>query len=141
MTSRDYPASNTKTQCVFVKATLHSLPLPKEYHQKNVLVELLGNGKSKSHAYYSNAMTVQVIENYGQVRVTRAANARAIPKTYVKVYAMLANGQVKFYKDGYTDLRGRFDFTSLNTNELDNVDADLNGLHAHLFEISIHAQS
>jgi len=30
-------------------------------------------------------------------------------------------GQIKFYKDGYTDLRGRFDYTSLNTNEIDRV--------------------
>jgi hypothetical protein len=29
-------------------------------------------------------------------------------------------GEVKFFKDGYTDLRGRFDYASLNTNELDN---------------------
>ena len=27
----------------------------------------------------------------------------------------------KFYKDGYTDLRGKFDYVSLNTNELDQV--------------------
>ena len=32
------------------------------------------------------------------------------------------NGQVRFFKDGYTDLRGRFDYASLNTNELDFVD-------------------
>ena len=31
----------------------------------------------------------------------------------------MADGRVKFYKDGYTDLRGRFDFASLNTNDLD----------------------
>ena len=31
------------------------------------------------------------------------------------------DGSVQFYKDGYTDLRGRFDYTSLNTNELDSV--------------------
>ena len=28
---------------------------------------------------------------------------------------------MRFYKDGYTDIRGRFDYVSLNTNELDNV--------------------
>ena len=38
---------------------------------------------------------------------------------YVKVYAQLADGPVKFHKDGYTDLRGRFDYASVNTNELD----------------------
>ena len=49
------------------------------------------------------------------------AKAKALPKTYVKVYGKLANGQVRFYKDGYTDLRGRFDYVSLNTGELDTV--------------------
>jgi hypothetical protein len=39
----------------------------------------------------------------------------------VKVYAQAKNGQVTFYKDGYTDLRGRFDYASLSTNDLDNV--------------------
>ena len=40
---------------------------------------------------------------------------------YVKVYARMADGSVRFYKDGYTDLRGRFDYGSLSTNELDAV--------------------
>jgi hypothetical protein len=34
----------------------------------------------------------------------------------------MQDGSVQFYKDGYTDLRGRFDFSSLSTNELDNVE-------------------
>ncbi len=29
----------------------------------------------------------------------------------------LADGQVKFHKDGYTDLRGRFDYVSVSTPE------------------------
>ena len=32
------------------------------------------------------------------------------------------DGSVRFYKDGYTDLRGRFDYASLSTNDLDFVD-------------------
>ena len=28
-------------------------------------------------------------------------------------------GEVRFYKDGYTDLRGWFDYVSLSTDELD----------------------
>ena len=103
------------------KATLHSLPLPEKFHTSNVLVEIVGAGQTKSQPYYSNAMSVQVIENYGQVRVTQSTSAKALPRTYVKVYAQLANGQVKFYKDGYTDLRGRFDYSSLNTDELGTV--------------------
>jgi len=40
----------------------------------------------------------------------------------VKVYARMKDGTVKFFKDGYTDLRGRFDYVSLNTNEIADVD-------------------
>jgi hypothetical protein len=32
----------------------------------------------------------------------------------VKVYARLSGGKVRFHKDGYTDLRGRFDYASLS---------------------------
>ena len=64
-------------------------------------------------------MDVQMSENYGQVRVLDAASRKPLPKVYVKVYVRMADGQVKFYKDGYTDLRGRFDYASLNTNDLD----------------------
>ena len=33
----------------------------------------------------------------------------------------MVDGGVRFYKDGYTDLRGRFEYGALSTNELDNV--------------------
>ena len=33
----------------------------------------------------------------------------------------MRDGRVQFYKDGYTDLRGRFDYGSLSTNELEQV--------------------
>lgn len=49
------------------------------------------------------------------------AKGKSLPKTYVKVYGKLANGQVRFYKNGCTDLRGRFNYVSLNTVELDAV--------------------
>jgi hypothetical protein len=35
-----------------------------------------------------------------------------LPKVYVKVYSRLADGSVKFHKDGCTDHRGRFDYSS-----------------------------
>ena len=33
----------------------------------------------------------------------------------------MQNGSVRFYKDGYTDLRGRFDYGSLSTGGIDQV--------------------
>ena len=40
----------------------------------------------------------------------------------MKAYARMNDGRVRFYKDGYTDLRGKFDYASLNTNEIEQVD-------------------
>jgi hypothetical protein len=99
-----------------------SFDLPAEYLGSNVIVEVVGEGRRKSMAYYAHELALQVVENYGQVRVAKANANRALPKTYIKVYGRMKSGEVKFYKDGYTDLRGVFDYTSLNTNELDYVD-------------------
>ena len=96
-----------------------TIPLPEALRNKNVLVEIVAAGQTKTQAYYSHSLAVQVIENYGQIKVTHQTTAKPVAKAYVKVYAQMNDGQVKFYKDGYTDLRGRFDYASLNTNDLD----------------------
>ena len=54
--------------------------------------------------------------------MTDTATGKPLSRVYVKAYARMKNGKVKFYKDGYTDLRGRFDYASLNTSELDEVE-------------------
>ena len=112
------------TQTVELPAdgTTHQFDLPEQLHSSNVLVEISGGGQIESEAYYSNSLSVQVTENYGQLRVTHSDTSRALPKVYVKVYARMNDGRVRFYKDGYTDLRGRFDYASLNTNELEVVE-------------------
>ncbi|HQZ66510.1 MAG TPA: hypothetical protein PLY87_15575 [Planctomycetaceae bacterium] len=97
----------------------HVLDLPDELQNSNVLVEVVGGGQTKTQPYFSNSLAVQVIENYGQVAVTHSQTKKPVSKAYVKVYARMQSGEVKFYKDGYTDLRGRFDYASLNTNDLD----------------------
>jgi hypothetical protein len=96
--------------------------LPEKLATSNLLVEIIGAGETKSQAYFSNALRVRTIENYGEVRVLDEKDSKPLPKVYVKVYARMKDGAVRFYKDGYTDLRGFFDYTSLSTNELDFVD-------------------
>ena len=39
----------------------------------------------------------------------------------VQVYSKSSSGGPTFYKDGYTDRRGRFDYVSLSTGQLDTV--------------------
>lgn len=97
------------------------VPIPEALHNKNVLVEVTAGGQTKTQAYYSHTLATQIVENYGQVRVNHSGTGKPIAKAYVKVYAQFQDGQVRFYKDGYTDLRGRFDYASLSTNEIDQV--------------------
>ncbi|MCA8963425.1 MAG: hypothetical protein KDC48_00985 [Planctomycetes bacterium] len=88
--------------------------LPAQFHNKNVLVEVRAAGLVRSQTFFANALAVRFLESYGQVAVSEAGGNKPLPKTYVKVFARLPNGQVRFHKDGYTDLRGRFDYASLS---------------------------
>jgi hypothetical protein len=99
-------------------AEAHVFALPKEYQSANVLVEVTGGGLTKAEAAYANELDVQVSEGFGRLQVTRAGDKRPLSKVYVKVFADV-NGAPAFYKDGYTDLRGKFDYASLSTGDLD----------------------
>jgi hypothetical protein len=109
----------TQTVDLPPKQATTTFELPRQLHSSNVLVEISGGGQTKSRATYANALAVQVLENYGQIQVKHSETGKPLAKAYVKVYAQMQDGVVKFYKDGYTDLRGRFDYTSVSTNELD----------------------
>ncbi len=39
----------------------------------------------------------------------------------MKCFAKTTDGKESFYKDGYTDLRGRFDYATLNSNNISNI--------------------
>jgi hypothetical protein len=96
--------------------------LPQKFHSANVMVEVTANGIRKSQAHFARSLLVQVTENYGQLRVTHGTTGAPLPRVYVKTYARMQGGAVQFYKDGYTDLRGRFDYASLSTDELGAVE-------------------
>lgn len=93
------------------------LPLPAEFAKANVLVEILGAGQRKAQAYHANTFKLTLVENYGRLEVRDQAADKPVAKAYVKVYARLHGGTVRFFKDGYTDLRGKFDYASLNSSE------------------------
>ena len=88
--------------------------MPAGFAKANVLVEIVAAGQRKAQPYHANTLKLALTENYGRLETRDRTNNRAVGKAYVKVYARLKNGTVRFFKDGYTDLRGRFDYASLN---------------------------
>jgi autotransporter-associated beta strand protein len=109
--------NKTATQSLPKDATKLDIPLPGEFAKANVLVEVIGAGKRQTQAYHANTLKLALTENYGRLETRDATTDKPLPKAYVKVYAKLNNGTVRFFKDGYTDLRGRFDYASLNAPE------------------------
>jgi len=91
-----------------------TFPLPPAFAKKNVLVEIRGAGLVRSQTSLANALAVRFVESYGQVAVGEPGTNKPLPKAYVKVFAKMPNGTVRFHKDGYTDLRGRFDYASVS---------------------------
>ncbi len=98
------------------------LELPTALNNRNLLVEVTASGISRSTVITANSLAVTVVEPFGRVQVLTAKGRSPLEQAYVKVYARNKDGSVKFYKDGYTDLRGQFDYATLSTSDLESVE-------------------
>lgn len=95
------------------------VPIPAVLAHTNVVVEAVAVGARRSVAHYANDLDVRVYRRFGQLRVVKASTGAALPAAYVKVYGRSGSGAGTFFKDGYTDVRGRFDYATLSTDDLD----------------------
>jgi len=94
--------------------------IPEKYSAKNIVIEVNGGGIQKLVTYFSTSLKLQIFENYGELKVTDEAG-KQLAQVYVKAFVMKKDGTISFYKDGYTDIRGRFDYVSLNASQLANA--------------------
>lgn len=104
---------------VALTASPQRVPWPESMRGKNVVVEAVAAGARKAKVHYAHDLNIVVAAQFGQVRVSRASSKKPVPAAYVKVYGRRRDGEVAFFKDGYTDVRGWFDYASLSTDELD----------------------
>lgn len=65
---------------------------------------------------------MNIQENYGILKVLDQKTLKPLPKIYVKCFMRNTSGSNQFYKDGYTDMRGSFDYARLNTDKISSVD-------------------
>ena len=67
-------------------------------------------------------MKVTVLESYGELKVCDMAG-KPLSKVYVKVYAIhKTSKQDFFFRDGYTDIRGKIDYAQTSGDKLKNVE-------------------
>ena len=88
--------------------------LPDEYVQKNVVVEVCAGALRESCFVFNTKLTVVVSAKSGQLRVFDQETKRPVSNCYVKVYVKVEE-ESKFLKDGFTDIRGYFDYFAVSS--------------------------
>lgn len=103
------------------KSKTFTFPLKKEYLNNNLLVELDCGSKKVFQTYFSCSLKVTLIENFAELKVTDEKGV-PVPQVYVKAFSRTNYGDVRFFKDGYTDMRGKFEYGYTNTENLYDID-------------------
>jgi len=114
------PNSATELKLQANKSSI-KIQLPDALKNNNVMIEVIGAGKREVCLHYANTLLVKSVEDYGLLSVLHRETSKPQSKVYVKVYAKYKDGKIRFYKDGYTDMRGKFDYASVSTEDLSQV--------------------
>jgi hypothetical protein len=96
------------------------LNIPEELKNKNFFIEVSSGKKKENEIYNSSLLKYSIIQSIGEIKV-KDPEGNALPKVYVKCFCETNSGLIKFYKDGFTDLRGKFDYVSLNNDLVNEV--------------------
>jgi hypothetical protein len=89
------------------------LELPADLAQQACLVAVRAAGLERQLLWQPSRLSVETADNFGRLTVREASTRTPAAAVYVKVYARDQDGSVRFYKDGYTDWLGRFDYVSV----------------------------
>lgn len=93
--------------------------LPESLVHKNLVIEINGEGKQEFKTFYSTALKIQFNEAFGELKVMK--DDKACGKVYVKVFMLNKSGKETFYRDGYTDIRGKFEYATTSGDKLKQV--------------------
>lgn len=99
--------------------------IPRQLVNQNFLCEMIhvDSGLRVAKKCFDNDLVVQTASRLGEVRVLDEDTLKPLELVYVKVYGRLkSDGTGVFFKDGYTDLRGRFNYKDLSYDQIDYCD-------------------
>ena len=91
---------------------ISSIEIPQELANSNIVIQVKGENQSQVLRYFPSQMKIYILESIGEIKVKH--ENKPLSKVYVKCFARKSQtSNAQFYKDGYTDLRGTFDYASL----------------------------
>lgn len=94
------------------------IKIPPSLINNNLFIQVSSESRTKALNYFPTDMQIYLMESNGKVKV-KDFERNPLSKIYVKCFKKGNNGLVGFYKDGYTDITGTFDYASLNLDSLD----------------------
>lgn len=103
------------------KAATTEVPLPERLRGKNLVIEIQSDELQKFKTFFWANLTVQFNEAYGELRVFHKDTQKPLPKTYVKVF-ISSKGKESFFRDGFTDIRGKFEYANASGKSIDAID-------------------
>eukprot|EP00347_Sterkiella_histriomuscorum_P022623 403337784 len=99
------------------------LEIPENLKNQNMVIEFNGEGMQIFKTYYSTQIKVVIQEAYGELKVTDV-HGLPLPKVYVKVFYQKKDDSTSagnFFRDGYTDIRGKFEYAQTSGSKLSQV--------------------
>ena len=96
----------------------YSHALPEAVRNKDLLIEVKSGALRETCFFFNSQLQVVLSAKTGQLRVYDKTSRRPLSMCYVKVYAKTNEGK-KFLKDGYTDIRGFFDYFAVSSDVCD----------------------
>jgi len=110
-----------ETREVALQGTETAVELPEAFRQGNVLVAANSGGTRVLKVLDSKALEIVRQPAERTLQVFDTATRLPLPRSYVKVYTQGRDGEAVFHKDGYTDLRGKFDYLSHTGSEVGEI--------------------
>ncbi|EAS03079.2 hypothetical protein TTHERM_00444610 (macronuclear) [Tetrahymena thermophila SB210] len=104
--------------------TVSKFDVPEQIQGSNVYIQAISGPFLKAGVtYFSTQLKVSLYSDDAYLKITDQSNS-LLSKIYVKVFSKNKSGKIDFIKDGYTDLRGRFEYllsSSVNINDIDKL--------------------
>ena len=85
------------------------------------MIEINSDDIQKFTNYYSSKLKIRMNEKYGELRVFNRETEKSMAKVYVKVFCKDNSGKEKFYRDGFTDIRGKFEYANASGKSVSDV--------------------
>ena len=86
-----------------------------------MVIEISSDTIQKFSTFYSSQLIVKFNEQFGELKVHLRESMVPMPRVYVKVYSEDNSGVQSFYRDGFTDIRGKFEYANSSGKSVDDI--------------------